>query len=132
MDFINLFCLFCVILICFAGICPNMMRKKKRIFFESKTRSLARPVPNVARPCLSPPLLKLIFFPSSSSFKQHNLSHLQLPSLNLHNPNLQTPINLSKNSIKPQPPNLHNSTKTPSNSTILNHKFFTNLHHSNS
>jgi len=44
-----LFCLFCVILICFAGICPNMIRKEKKL--EAMTRSLARPVTVVVRPC---------------------------------------------------------------------------------
>ena len=29
-----LFCLFCVVLICFVGICPNMMRKSE-VFFEA-------------------------------------------------------------------------------------------------
>jgi len=55
-----LFVLFCVILICFVGICPNMMRKRE-IFFEvvdhkpnppkpKNSTSLARPVPMEARP----------------------------------------------------------------------------------
>ena len=119
MDFINLFCLFCVILICFAGICPNMMREKKeRKKIESKTRSLARLVPNVARPCLFPPLLKLIFFPFFHIQTTQPISpSTSLPKTPL-NPNLPTFIT---------PPKLHQiqqfpTTNSSSISIIQTHK----------
>jgi len=84
-----LFCLFCVILICFAGICPNMIRRKKNkigghdqkfgtaracggtavldhtCLKPSFSRSLARPVPVVVRPCQPISTQKPIFSPSS-------------------------------------------------------------------
>jgi len=66
-----LFCLFCVVLICLVGICPNMMRQSK-IFLKPLTRNqthhihfsrrLARPVPVVARPCQPISQKKNLFF----------------------------------------------------------------------
>jgi len=120
-----LLCLFCVILICFAGICSNMIRKKKKNL-EAMTRSLARPVPVMAMSCLSKPTKKkskpkefhklgtaracggtavppqpkffFYFFLVLPSFKQHNLFN---PSTSLSKPSY-----------------LHNSLQTSPNHNI--------------
>jgi len=123
-----LFCLFCVILICFVGICQNMMRKSKKKL-KPLTRKLwtARACPNPsgkkprknssklgtaracggtavpveARPCHhNPKLLFFSFFPRSNNTTSFIL---RLFSLNLHN-------------LKPL--NLHNSLQTSPNHKI--------------
>ena len=102
-----LFCLFCVILICFAGICPYMMRKRKKIepldqkhwhgpclwWHDRAKPSHPKPAKRkkgVHDPCLwwqgrarhpAPENFKI--FPSSPSFNHHNFFHLLNFSLNL-------------------------------------------------
>jgi len=124
-----LFCLFCVILICFAGICPNMIRKKKEKKLEAMTRSLAWPVPVVARPCQLISIQKPIFFffaiLSTQLFLLSNFS-LKAPLT----ANLQTFISPPKlhqtQQFLTQIISKHHSKHKPTNKTNFhppNHKF---------
>jgi len=109
-----LFCLICVILICFVGICPNMIRKKKKNFGghdhklgttracggttvpdqtllkPSFSRSLARPCQPIST---QKPIFSLPFFPHSNITTSFIF---KLLSLNLHNLNLQNSIKSNK------------------------------------
>jgi len=64
-----LFCLFCVILICFVGTCPNMMQKSENIL-KPLTGKLGMAMPDLF------PLKPDFFFLLLPSFKQHNLFDL--------------------------------------------------------
>ena len=148
-----LFCLFCVILICFVGICSNIMRKSEKKFDvidqkhwhgcaspclpkTTKTRSegTTRACGGTAVPTHQHTKTKK-FYPHSNNPTSFIF---KLPSLNLHN-FLQTSPNHTIYKTKATLNFIPNPTH-PSKTTIVNHNqqinkfvypftnFFTNLH----
>jgi len=99
-----LFCLFCVVLICFVGICPNMMRKSE-VFFEAVDQK-----PNPPHPKRK----KKVFF--SFKIRKENLFFFfSLIQKNTTSFILQTSISISihhsKHKPQSKPTFIHSNTK---------------------